>query len=321
MKKATGDSASSSCGTTAGGGQSARILTVLAINLGLGLAAVVFASSNNGRLPDLNARTLAIGLLPASAAMGLVLACRRLDLSLPVLLVLVLNLDARCTALPQTPFLRLATLCGIAGAVGLLNAFITWHARISSALWTGLVGFGLWLTMAALGMSRAGPGAWPWPWVLGASLGLVAAGAAVLGITGMVGPPSLPPILRAGWEGFAGLAGSWILAGAAVAMASRSDALSVQPEELRAAYPRMLAAAALGGAYILRGRWAPLAAVASTCAGHLVWSFAWNTDLGNPLADVLVPAAAPLAAIPLYLAIDWTIRRSTGESPPTGLLA
>ena len=30
---------------------------------------------------------------------------------------------------------------------------------------------------------------------------------------------------------------------------------------------------------------------------------------------------APLAAIPLYLVIDWTVRRETSESAPTGLLA
>ena len=79
-------------------------------------------------------------------------------------------------------------------------------------------------------------------------------------------------------------------------------------------------AAALSGAYILRGRWGAPAAVVCACSGHLVWAFAAGTDLGGGVMQAAVPAAAPIAAVPLCLALDWAIRRRTGESAPTALL-
>ena len=88
-----------------------------------------------------------------------------------------------------------------------------------------------------------------------------------------------------------------------------------------AAYPAMLAAAALGGGYVLRGRWGAVEAILLTAAAHLAWSVTVSTDLGSPAANLAVPAAAPLAAVPLLLIIDWAIRRTTSESTPTGLMA
>jgi hypothetical protein len=303
------------------GNQVARIASIVGLNLALVALAVVFASSRGGKLPDLNASTLAVATLPVSAALGLVLACRRLDFSLPVILVVAIALQTKRHFLASDPLLSMSMVCGIAGGVGLLNALVTWYGRISSALWTGALAFGLWLLMSMLKIEGTGPGPWPWPWALAASVGFLLAGAAVLGITGLVSLPSLPPILRSGSNGFAGLAGSWIVAAIAVAMASQSAAARMPPGELQAAYPRMLAAAALSGAFILRGRYGALAAVLLTCLGHLAWSFAWNTDFGNRTWDLVVPAAAPLVAIPLYLVIDWFVRQRSGESAPTGLLA
>lgn len=321
MSRRADEPSETSGSSAAVSGQTARVLTVLAVNLALVLAAVILALTAGGSLPDLNAKTLAVGLLPVSAALGLVLACRRLDFSLPVILTFALALQTKRYIVLGEPILPMVTICAAAAGVGLVSALVTWYGRISSALWTGILGFGLWLMLGILKVDGSGPGPWPWPWALLVSMGFVTGGAAVLGVTGLVSLPSLPPIIRMGSRGFAGLAGSWIIAGATVALASLSDTASLPAGELHTAYPLMLAAAALGGAFVLRGRWGALAAVLLTSVGHLAWSFAWRTDLGNATADILIPAGAPLVAIPLYLLIDWVIRRRTSESAPTGLLA
>jgi len=215
------------------------------------------------------------------------------------------------------PFL---TTVGIAAGLGLASALVTRYGRISSALWTGILGFSLWLALAVLKVPTPGPGPWPWPWALAGSLAVAAGGAAVLGLTDLIHPPSLPPIIRAGSRGLPGLALAWVVATVTAAIASLSSAAVLPAERLQEAYPQVLSAAVLGGGFILRGKWGPVAAVGLACAGHLAWALAYQTRLANATADGLVPAVAPLAAIPLYLAIDWVIRRSTGESAPTGLL-
>jgi len=301
--------------------QTARILTIVAANVALVLAAVILASRGDGTFPDINAQTLGVGMLPVSAALGLMLACRRLDFSLPVILVLALALQSNRYIVVGAPILPTVTICALAGGVGLASALVTWYGRISSALWTGIVGFGLFLLLSVLKGVSPGAGPWPWPWALLLSVGVLAGGAAILGVTGLVSPPSLPPIIRAGSRGIAGLAGAWMVAGVGVSLASLSDAARISAGELQASYPLTLSAAALGGAFILRGRWGTLAAVLLTCLGHLAWSFAWNTYLGEGIAEILIPGAVPLVVIPLYLGIDWLIRRHTSESSPTGLLA
>jgi len=303
------------------GGQTTRILAIVAANLALVLAAIILASLGDGTFPDINTQTLAVGMLPVSAALGLVLSCRRLDLSLPVILVLALALQSKRYIILGVPILPTVTICALAGGVGLASALVTWYGRISSALWTGVVGFSLFLLLSVLKGASPGAGPWPWPWALLLSVGVLAGGAAVLGVTGLVSPPWLPPIIRAGSRGIAGLAGAWVVAGVGVSLASLSEAARVSAAELQGAYPLMLSAAALGGAFILRGRWGALAAVLLTCLGHLAWSFAWNAYLGKGIAEIVIPGAAPLVVIPLYLAIDWLVRRRTSESSPTGLLA
>jgi hypothetical protein len=304
------------------GGSLARVLTILLMNAAMVGVAIGYAYSNGNKLPSLShAGTFALSLLPVSAAMGMILACRRIDFSLPVILVLALALDSSRGLFAEDAFLRLLTVCGIAGGIGLLSAVVTWYGRISSALWTGILAFGLYLLISALRLPTGEAGPWPWPWAVGLSLGLLVAGAIMLGATGFVSLPSSPPIIRTGSQGFLGLALSWILAGAAIALASQSNNLSLSTEDVHAAYPRLLAAAALGGAFMLRGKWGMLTAIILTCIAHLAWSYVWETDFGNHMVKVIVPAAAPLVAIPVYLAIDWIIRRRTGESAPTGLLA
>jgi len=306
---------------TGAGGQAARILAIVAVNLALVLAAVILASVGGGTFPDINTQTLAVGMLPVSAALGLMLVCRRLDLSLPVILVLALALQSKRYIVIGSPILPTVTICALAGGVGLASALVTWYGRISSALWTGVVGFGLFLLLSILKGASPGAGPWPWPWALLLSVVVLAGGAAVLGVTGLVAPPSLPPIIRAGSRGIAGLAAAWIVAGVGVSVASLSQAARISADELLGSYPLMLSAAAMGGAFILRGRWGTLAAVLLTSLGHLAWSFAWHTDLGEGIAEILIPGAVPLLIIPLYLAIDWLVRRHTSESSPTGLLA
>jgi hypothetical protein len=137
----------------------------------------------------------------------------------------------------------------------------------------------------------------------------------------MVALPSTPPIIRTGARGLAGLIGAWMIAGIALALAAQAETAKSVVDQQLMMYPSMLAAGALGGAYILRGRWGAVVAVAMTCASHLAWAFVMSTDFGNPFADKIVPAVAPLVAVPLYLLIDRAIRASTSESAPTGLLA
>jgi hypothetical protein len=322
MKKQPDAKPEAGASESTAGSEIARILAVLGINLTLVLVVVIITSTEGGRLPDLNAQTLALGLLPVSAAAGLVLACRRLDLALPALLALAFALRVRPPELFQgDPPVRLAILCGVCGGVVLVSALVTWFGRIASALWTGLLAIGLWLLVRELGPVAASTGGWPWPPALGASLGLLVVGAAALGAVGLVSLPSLPPIIRSGSKGLGGLASAWIIAGAAMALASQSEVAGSQANQPLLAYPLMLAAGAMGGAYIFRGRWGALTAVVLTALSHLTWSFARSTDLGAPLLDIIVPAAAPLVAILLYLFMDWLIRNQTSESAPTGLLA
>jgi len=301
-------------------GHAARIVAILAVNLALAVFVFIYGSCKGSALPNLNTRTLAVGVLPVSAAMGLMLACRRIDFALPMVLAFALALATKRFIVFGAPVVPFLTTVGIAAGLGLASALITWYGRISSALWTGILGFSLWLALAVLKVPNPGPGPWPWPWALAASLAVVAGGAAVLGLTDLVHPPSLPPIIRAGSRGLPGLALAWILATVTAAIASLSGAAELPAERLQETYPQVLSAAVLGGGFILRGKWGPLAAVGLACAGHLAWALAYQTRLANATADVLVPAAAPLAAIPLYLGLDWIIRRSTGESAPTGLL-
>jgi hypothetical protein len=112
-----------------------------------------------------------------------------------------------------------------------------------------------------------------------------------------------------------------MIAAAAMALAAGSNAPKTLLADPWLAYPPVLAAAALGGAYVLRGRWGALEAVMLTVAAHLAWSFALSADLGDKWLDAALPAAAPVAAVPLYLALDWFIRSRTGESAPTALVA
>jgi len=301
-------------------GATARVLVIVGVNLALVLVAVALAYGR-GRPPELTWDTFALDLLPLSAAMGLVLVCRRLDLSLPALFVLAAALTSNPHIADGGPWGRLLVVCGICGGIGLIGALVTWHGRISSALWTALVAFLLW--RLAKGVMPAFPGSavWPPPVALGASLGLLLAGAALLGAARLVLPPSRPPILPSGWRGLPGLAAAWIIAAVALALAGGAEAPRALVKDPLAIYAPALAAAALGGAFILRGRWGAPAAVVLTALGHLAWSFVRSADLGDGLLNLVVSAAAPLAAIPLYLVFDWLIRRRTGESAPTGLLA
>jgi hypothetical protein len=53
----------------------------------------------------------------------------------------------------------------------------------------------------------------------------------------------------------------------------------------------------------------------------LACAYAWSIDVRSTAAQLVLLAGVPLAALPVYLVIDWLIRRWTGESAPTGLLA
>jgi hypothetical protein len=311
-----------SAGSSEAGGQLARLVAVLGINLFLVILVIILSSTHDAPLPDLTADTLAIGLLPVSAALGLVVACRRIDLSLPALFVLAIALRSHPPDVFEgDPPWRLAGLCILCGGLCLVSAVVTWLGRIASVLWTGLLAMGLWEAAQYWGVQSAGTGGWPWPAALGASLGVLVIGAALLGAIGLVSLPSLPPIIRSGPKGILGLASAWVVAGFAIALASQSVLASPSHSASFQAYAVTLSATALGGAYIMRGRWGAVAAVAMTVVGHLAWSYAMHMHTGSVELDLAVAAAAPLAAIPLYLSVDWLIRRSTGESSPTGLLA
>jgi hypothetical protein len=301
-----------------------RLLVALAMNLALLVAVTVLASRHKG-LPELTAETLMVGLLPVSAAMGLVLVCRRLDLSLPALFVLAAMLRANRFAFEEgAPAARLAAIGGICAGACLVAAAVTWYGRIASGLWTGLVALGA-TAMAAkaepLPVPLGAVEGWPWPVAVGVSMGFLVLGAAVLGGGRLVVPPSRPPLIGGDARGFAGLASAWVIAGLAVALAASSDKAVAASDDPLLVYFAPLAAAALSGALVLRGRWGAVAAVGLASVGHLVWALAWSADLGGREVDLVLPAAAPLAAVPLYLLIDAAIRRWTRESAPTGLLA
>jgi len=302
------------------GGHAARAMAVAAVNIALGVTVFILGSLKGGKLPALDTRTLGIGVMPVSAAMALMLSCRRIDFALPMILAFALAFQTKRLIVVGEPYVSLLTTVGIAAALGLASALVTWYGRISSALWTGILGFSLWMVLAVLKIPDPGPGPWPWPAALALTLALVAGGAALLGTVGFVNPPNLPPIMHAGGRGLTGLILAWVLASITCALASLSDAARLPADRLQAAYPLALSAAVLSGAFIQRGRWGAMTAIALACLGHLVWAFTYETHLANETADVLLPAAAPLAAIPLYLGIDWLIRRSTGETAPTGLL-
>ena len=305
-------------------GRIVRILVILGVNLALVFAVTALASTH-GSLPDLNAETLAVQLLPVSAAMGLVLVCRRLDLALPVLFVAAAAMRANPWAFAGDPWLRMLILCGLAAGVAVVSTLVTWYGRIASALWTVLLAGLLWhLPVLAKAPPLFGSAGWPWTAAVAASMGFLLVVAAVLGLSRLVAPPSSPPIFHTGSHGLAGLAAAWAVAAVAMVLAAGADA----PKEVAKApwlvYPPALAAAALGGAYILRGQWGALSAVALTAVGHLVWAFTLHANLGDPGApglNAIVPVAAPLVAVPLYLLLDWLIRQRTGESAPTALLA
>jgi hypothetical protein len=300
------------------GGQLARVLVILVVNAALVIAAIVLAGTH--RLPAFTYHTLAVGLLPVSAAMGLILACRRIDLAMPFILVLAGNLPGEARWLPSDTFLRLLALMGICGAVGLVSAAVTWYGRISSALWTATLALGISAMLSTPHIVDYASGHWPWPCAVGLAMGLLAAGAAVLGATGLVSVPSTPPINHVGSEGLAGLAGAWVIAGTAIALAAQADLAITWDDVPPRAYATVLPAVVLGGPFILRGRWGALAAVILTALAHAAWSQASHVD-GGGMTRFVLTAAAPVAAVPLYLAADWFIRRRTGESAPTGLLA
>jgi len=62
-------------------------------------------------------------------------------------------------------------------------------------------------------------------------------------------------------------------------------------------------------------------AVGLTSLAHLAWFYAWTAPTASPTTHLIIAAGAPLAAVPLYLIIDWLVRRETSESAPTGLMA
>ncbi|MCX5683060.1 MAG: hypothetical protein NT049_05170 [Planctomycetota bacterium] len=306
---------------TSTGSELARVLAILGVNLIFVMVAVVFTSTGRGKLPDLNFQTLMVGLLPVSAAMGLMLGCRRLDLSLPAVFALMIALRGNPFILHGSEISRMGILCGIGAGLGAASALVTWIGRMASALWTALLAMALWAVLPQVSVLMPTSGMWAWPVALAAALGALVVGGMAMGLTGMVALPSTPPIIRTGARGLSGLVGAWMVAGVALALAAQSADAKPMAGDPLAAYPAMLAAGALGGAYILRGRWGAVVAVALTCVSHLAWAFTVSTDFGSPLADALVPMAAPLAAVPLYLLVDRAIRSSTSESAPTGLLA
>lgn len=298
----------------------ARLALVAGVNLVFLLVATALAALEEG-LPPLRPETFAVGLLPVSAAMGLMLACRRLDLSLPALFVAAALARANRWALADDPTTRLAVIVAIAGGIAFASALVTWFGRISASLWTALLALGFLAFMPHLKpLPLTAQAGWEWPAAVGVSVGLVALGAAILGMAGLVVPPSQPPILRAGPQGLVGLGAAWVVAALGVAIGAASTDAPDATENF-AAYLPPVAAAALSGAYVLRGRWGALAAVAGACLAHLAWAWARSADLGKPTLDSAVPALAPILAVPTYLALDAWLRRRTHESAPTGLLA
>ncbi|HUX01063.1 MAG: hypothetical protein WBD63_07640 [Phycisphaerae bacterium] len=302
-------------------GRIVRVLLILAVNVGLVIAATALGSAG-GTLPDLTAETLAVHLLPVSAAMGLLLACRRLDFSLPLLFLAAATLRANSFAFPGDPWMRLLLLTGLAAGLALVTTIITWYGRIASALWTALVAVALWaLVDFAKAPLLGGSAGWPWTAGVSAALGLLVLGAMLMGLARIVVPPACPPIFQTGSHGLGGLAAAWMVAAAAMVLAAGADAPKALLKAPWLAYPPVLAAAALGGAYVLRGRWGAIEAVVLTAVAHLAWAFTLQADLGDKALNAVVPVAAPLVAVPLYLLLDWLVRQRTGESAPTALVA
>ncbi|MGB2803019.1 MAG: hypothetical protein WBD52_12030, partial [Phycisphaerae bacterium] len=185
-------------------GQIVRILVILGVNLALVITVTVLASAH-GSLPDLNAGTLLVQLLPVSAAMGLVLVCRRLDLALPVLFVAAAAMRANPWAFAGDVWLRMLILCGLAAGVAVVSTLVTWYGRIASALWTVLLAGLLWhLPVLVKAPPLFGSAGWPWTAAVAASMGFLLVAAAVLGLSRLVAPPSSPPIFHTGSHGLAG---------------------------------------------------------------------------------------------------------------------
>ena len=320
MKNQPEEKPSSGSAAVSAGSELARVLAILGINLIFVLIAVFFATGR-GKLPDLNFETLFVGMLPVSAAMGLMLGCRRLDLALPAVFALMIALRGNTHLLPGDEMSRMGILCGIGAGIGILSSLVTWIGRIASAFWTALLAAVLWVLAQQMTVILPTSGTWTWPVALAASLCALVVGGVLMGAAGMVALPTTPPIVRTGARGLGGLIGAWMIAGIALALAAQAETAKPMADQPLAAYPSMLAAGALGGAYILRGRLGAVVAVAMTCAGHLAWAFVVSTSFSDPLVDALVPVAAPVAAVPLYLLVDRAIRASTSESAPTGLLA
>ena len=304
--------------------QAIRIALILAANAAVAIAALVFVCLGPCVMPDLRMGsplvTMAVATLPASAAFGLMLGCRRIDLSLPMIAALAVGLNASPHFLSFQPIATLGLLCGLGAALAAIGAAVTWYGRISSALWTALVAMALVGIDAHLGGLGGHREAWSWPWALAASMGLLVGGAALLGMAGLVSPPNLPPILRAGPAGLTGLAAAWVLAAVAMVLAAKSEL--APDKQVLPSYGAILAAGAMGGAYILRGRWGAMAAVLLTSMAHFSWLFAATAFQGGGrnLACILIPALVPLAVVPAYLVADRLIRTRTGESPATALM-
>ncbi len=297
-------------------GHLVRVLVILGALAGLAILVAILAE----RYPAFDAETLRIGLLPVSAAAALVVVCRRIDLSLPFLFTMAAALFANRFVFESEPLARAGTVLAIAAGIGLGAALVTWFGRVSSALWTILAaGAMIAVTHHARPVPVVGTvGGWPWPAAVGGAMGLLLVGAAGLGWTGLVWPPSHPPLLAVGAKGLAGLAPAWTVAAAAVGMAALSENALGDPET--GAFVLPMAAVALGGAYVLRGRWAAVAAVVLAGLAHVVVAAAGGAEYGTRSAEIVLTALLPLAAVPVYLILDALVRQRTGESAPTGLL-
>ena len=295
----------------------ARFITVIAVNVGLAVAALV---TSGGRLPEFSAENFQVHLLPVSAAMGLMLACRRLDLSLCALFALAAAMRANPHVFAGGPAARLALVCVWCTGIALASALVTWYGKIASSLWTALLGLGLYVLAGRINPLLAASGAWPTAFAAAVAMAVLVVGTLVFGTTGLVVPPSRPSILPTGTRSFASLAAAWALAAVVVALAAASPRAAREAGETAFLMPVVPAAGALGGTFILRGKWGALEAVALSALAHLAWRFLALTYAGDTYARTLVQFGAPLAAIPLYLFIDAAIRRRTHESAPTALL-
>lgn len=304
-----------------------RVAAILAVNLLLVLAAVLWACAGN--VPPLTTQdkpasaleegafvpqtlNLHAELLPVSAAMALILTFRRLDLALPATMVLVAAMRGLLPVAGAPAMLAITFAIG--AGLGLTNAACTYYGRVSSALWTGVLLLGLlgpWLNP----FGDYPLGAWPRHVALAVSLGWLTAGAFLLGVLGLSGCPSNPPDLPAGKRGWAGLACAWVVAEVGAGLAVQSA--TCYPAGGLLEYPLILSSAAMSGAFILRGRMGALTAVALACVAHLCCALARSfgdvaSHAGHPGYGLLT-AAWPLMAVVLYVAIDRLIRRYGNE--------